>query len=91
MTRVANFPLPTVKIACRKCPRAGSYTRERFAALVGPNTTLPDALAKIAADCPKRCNHSYGADTCGAIYADLLALWRRSEKSRATSDDSAAR
>ena len=86
MTRVADFPLPTVNITCRKCGREGVYKRERFAALVGPNTTLPDALAKIAADCPKRCNHSYGADTCGAIYADLLALWKRSEKSRTIED-----
>ena len=77
MTHGANYPLPKVRIECRKCGRGGVYARERFAELVGANTTLPDALAKVAADCPKRSTHSFGADACGAVYPDLLALWER--------------
>lgn len=76
MTRAADYPFPRVLIECPKCGRKGSYSRERFAALVGPDTQLPDALARISADCRKRNVGVYfGGETCGAIYPDLVAFW----------------
>ena len=46
MTRAADYPYPRVRIECPMCGRKGNYNRERFAALVGPDTQLPDALAR---------------------------------------------
>jgi hypothetical protein len=55
------------------CGRKGGYSRERFAALVDPDTQLSDALAKISADCPKRNGGVYfGGEACGAIYPDMV-------------------
>ena len=47
MTRAADYPLQQVRIACRKCGREGVYRREMFIELVGEETTLPDALARM--------------------------------------------
>ena len=61
-----------VCIACRKCGRAGRYSKARFLELVGRNTTLPEALAIIAADCPDRPKFPGGIHSrCGVYYPDL--------------------
>jgi hypothetical protein len=72
MTDAADYPFPRVRIDCRKCGRGGVYRRERFAALVGPDTSLRDALSRIVADCPERQTDGAGADACGAWYPDLI-------------------
>lgn len=53
LMRAQDYPLPNVEICCDFCGRFGRYRKERFVALVGPDTELPQALGVIAADCPE--------------------------------------
>lgn len=56
-----------VKLACKKCGRAGRYRRDTLIARFGPEAGLPDVLADLAA-CRKRGKYS---DPCQATYVDL--------------------
>ncbi len=52
--KAKDYPFKSVRISCDKCGRQGRYTRAAFSELVGAETELPDALARISADCAKR-------------------------------------
>ena len=56
----------------------GRYTKNRFIELVGRSTNLPDALAKIARDCPRRKTAGISFDDpCGAAFPELIAYYER--------------
>jgi hypothetical protein len=55
-----------VFVGCEKCSRPGSYALASFIALHGIDKGLPDLLAELSRDCPKRTPH--GLDRCGAVY-----------------------
>lgn len=65
---VETYPYDPVRLACRKCGRAGQYRRTTLLDRFGPDAAMPDVLAALA-DCPRRGNAS---DPCGVIYPDLL-------------------
>jgi len=69
--KACDYPFPSVRITCAKCGRQGYYSRDRFVALVGADTELPDALVRISADCPKRQSVTL-YEQCTALYPDLL-------------------
>ena len=52
--KAKDYPFESVRISCSKCGRHGQYSRAAFVEMVGAETELPDALARISADCPKR-------------------------------------
>ena len=57
------------RIVCRNCDRAGQYHVGTLAARFGWDALLPDVLAKLSADCPRRGDYS---NPCGAVYAEPL-------------------
>jgi hypothetical protein len=54
---------------CAKCERVGSYGLAGLISAYGIDTRLPDLLAELSADCPKRAGQGLGTDRCGAVYA----------------------
>ena len=71
--KAKEYPFESVRISCTKCGRQGQYSRAAFVELVGAEMELPDALARISADCPKRQTSALAYDQCMAFYPDLLA------------------
>jgi hypothetical protein len=69
--KAKDYPFKSVRISCYKCGRRGRYTRAAFGELVGAKTELPDALARISADCAKR-QTTLAYDQCMALYPDLV-------------------
>ena len=69
--KAKDYPFKSVTISCSKCDRRGRYSRAAFVEMVGPETELPDALARISADCPQR-QTSLAYDQCMALYANLI-------------------
>lgn len=68
--KARDFPFDPVRIACAACARQCLYRRKDFIDLVGAETNLSQALARISADCPKRrARKRY--DQCLAHYRDL--------------------
>jgi hypothetical protein len=57
----------TIRIVC-ECGRAGRYSRTRAMATHGAETMLPDFLALVSADCPRR-RHAMNGAGCSARYA----------------------
>jgi hypothetical protein len=55
-----------VFVGCDKCSRNGSYSLASLIVAHGIGKRLPDLLADISHDCPKRLAH--GLDRCGAVY-----------------------
>lgn len=47
--RLSDYPAVTVNVSCKLCPRRGRYKLTRLAARFGPDATLDDVLAKLAA------------------------------------------
>ena len=66
---IADYPAKLVRVACRKCDRSGRYWRTTLTALYGAEAPLPNVLAFLAHDCPKR--RGIGNEACGAYYPDL--------------------
>ncbi len=52
--KAKDYPFESVRISCTKCGRQGRYSRATFVEMVGAETEMPDALARISADCLKR-------------------------------------
>jgi hypothetical protein len=50
------------------CERVGSYGLADLISAYGIDTRLPDLLAELSADCPKRAGQGLGTDRCGAVY-----------------------
>ena len=71
--KAKDYPFESVRISCTKCGRQGRYSRAAFVEMVGAETELPDALARISADCPKRQTPALAYDQCMALYPDLIA------------------
>jgi len=68
--KARDFPFDPVRIACAACARQCLYRRKDFIDLVGAETNLSEALARISADCPKRrARKPY--DQCLARYPEL--------------------
>jgi hypothetical protein len=55
-------------LACDKCARVGSYVVVNLVLAHGIDKGLPDLLAELSADCPKRAGQGLGTDRCGAVY-----------------------
>jgi len=53
-------------IGCDKCDRAGSYALAGVVIDHGPLCRLPDLLAYLSRNCPKRVGR--GLDRCGAVF-----------------------
>ncbi len=73
--KAKDYPSESVRISCIKCGRQGQYSRAAFVEMVGAETELPDALARISADCPKRQTSALAYDQCMAFYPDLRREW----------------
>ena len=68
---LATFPFVTVRLACRRCSRAGLYRLARLAAKYGADAEMESVLAMLAGDCIDwRPRHPY-KPRCGAFFADL--------------------
>ena len=71
---LAHFPFVLVRIACRQCPRHGTYRLARLAAKFGPETTLRDLLDQLSYDCmwrAERRGKAKDAATCAIYLPDL--------------------
>ena len=66
--------LENLRVTCGKCGRAGQYRLDRLIAKHGRDAKIPDWLAKISADCPKRQNASI-SDRCAVHCPDLLPVY----------------
>jgi hypothetical protein len=66
-----NYPVPVVRIDCRRCDRAGGYRRAILVERFGPAASLPDVLGALFADCPRRRVGQLGG-LCGAGFTDLV-------------------
>jgi hypothetical protein len=64
-----------LRVACKKCDRAGQYRVLRLVAEHGEMVSLPDLLRIIAADCPEN-STPLNNPRCGAYYPDLTATRR---------------
>jgi hypothetical protein len=62
-----QYPTGMVRIACKKCPRAGQYQKGNLIVKYGAAQSLPSMLQLIA-KCEKHGNFS---DWCGAYYVEL--------------------
>jgi hypothetical protein len=64
---LAQFPLPTVELACEKCGRRGRLLKAKLIEAYGADVALPD-LRTLIARCDRAGNMS---DPCGAHYVAL--------------------
>jgi hypothetical protein len=70
-----DHPGKLVHIACRYCDRTERYGLARLIRRYGPAAGLPDVLAALSADCPRRQDwRTHGP--CGAGFPDLVARLR---------------
>ncbi len=70
--KAKDYPFESVRISCTNCGRQSRYSRAAFVEMVEAETELPDALARISADCPKRQTPALAYDQCMAFYPDLV-------------------
>lgn len=63
---LTDYPTDVIRLACRKCDRAGQYRRTALLKRYG-NMRLPDLRVEIAR-CPKMGSMS---DGCGVYFVDL--------------------
>lgn len=64
---LSNYPSDVVRLACRKCDRAGQYRKAALMKRYG-NIKLPDLRVEIAR-CPKMGSMS---DGCGVYFIELV-------------------
>lgn len=67
---LADFRAQLIGLACHRRDRCGQYWRTTLIALYGDKTPLPDVLAQLAHNCPKR--GTIDNDACGAYFPDLI-------------------
>ena len=65
---LAEFPLPTIELACTKCGRRGRLHKARLVKEYGGEIALPDLRWKIA-QCDRAGSMS---DGCGVYYVGLV-------------------
>lgn len=75
-----DYPFDPVVIECRRCKRLGRYSKARFLELVGRDTSLPNALAIIASDCPREKTGLTLHNRCEAGYPDLAKSFDQRER-----------
>jgi hypothetical protein len=66
---LGDYPADTdfVRFGCTKCTRRGQYALATLLRKYGPDKKLPELIAEISADCPKRSAGSVSImDLCGA-------------------------
>jgi hypothetical protein len=68
MSRLADFPFETVRLACRKCPRKGQYRKATLLDRYGADQNTVELRLILAADCPKVIANKI-TDLCGVIYS----------------------
>jgi hypothetical protein len=66
---LGDFPLPTFRIECQRCGRAGSYRLAGLIERFGEDAAVPDVLMELAA-CERRKDFSA---PCGVRLADREA------------------
>jgi hypothetical protein len=49
--KLADFPYVSVRLACRKCSRKGSYRLARLASRYGSEIRLPELLGFLVGEC----------------------------------------
>jgi|TARA_R110000823_G_C15950930_1_gene501710 hypothetical protein len=75
--KLRDYPLEHVRLACKKCGRSGSYSKQDLVERYGAGIELPDLLKEIAVDCPRNSElHAVAMDPCGVIYPDLTSTER---------------
>ena len=67
---LADFRAKLIRLACRRCDCRGQYRWTTLIALFGEKAALPDVLARLALDYPKR--GETGNEPCGAYFPDLI-------------------
>ena len=66
-----SYPYVTVKLACRRCSRSGSYKLARLADKYGAEIRMTDLLAHLAGDCKLWEPRHPAVERCGDYFADL--------------------
>jgi hypothetical protein len=70
---LSSYPYVTVKLACRRCSRSGSYKLARLADKYGAEIRMTDLLGHLAGDCKLWEPRHPAMERCGAYFADLNA------------------
>jgi hypothetical protein len=70
-----NYPHKVVRIECRYCDRTERYGLAWLVRRFGPAAALPDVLAALSDDCPRRQNWRH-TGPCGAGFPDLSVRLR---------------
>ena len=60
-----------VHLGCRKCDRRGRYRIDSLVGRYGLDMRLPEMIAHISADCPRRSAAAVTSDHCGAYIENL--------------------
>lgn len=68
---LAYFPFVTVRLACTRCTRTGSYRLARLADKYGAEIPMDHLLEHLAGDCRWWNPRHPGEGHCGAYFADL--------------------
>jgi len=68
---LAYYPFITVRLACTRCTRRGSYRLARLAEKYGADIHMKDLLGYLAGDCRWWSPRHPGYGECGAYFADL--------------------
>jgi hypothetical protein len=67
---LSEYPVPMMRLACRRCERHGRYRVARLVAEHGADVALPDLRHTLAVGCPYAGNER---SPCGIYFADLVA------------------
>ena len=65
---------PTLEVACSVCEHRGRFVMARLLRDHGLAIQMPELLALLTADCPRRADASV-AESCGAHFPQLPALF----------------
>jgi hypothetical protein len=69
--RLASYPYPIVRIACRYCARRGQYRLESLLRKYGAEASLSNVLRRVSADCALAGNRTSKRECLGAYLPDL--------------------
>jgi hypothetical protein len=68
---LSSYPYVTVKLACRRCSRSGSYKLARLADKYCAEIRMTELLAHLAGDCKLWEPRHPAVERCGAYFADF--------------------
>jgi len=66
-----TYPYVVFRLACRYCPRAGTYRTVRLAVKYGCDAKTEEVMLKLAADCPHWKRNKRWPEGCGVYLPDL--------------------